>query len=142
MTKISKPQMLELRWYVMLMMMRVDGSLENIVGIWSEDILNAVHFDGFSNDTLSTGINYVPIKWTLSLDWIVEITVSHSDSKWAWKYTDYVLQKFLPWDKIFVFYAYTEYESLTLNDLNTYTFEFFDKDGKLLFSKVISINQQ
>ncbi len=137
MNKITFPEMLEMRGRVMLMMMRIDQPSWSSELSWDE-----VSFEGFIDDTLSTWSNYVAIKWILSIYDVASIVVSHTDSSWPGKYTNYSLQKFRPGDTTFVFYAYTDYASLTLKDINTYVIQFFDKEWTLLFTKSLSIVQK
>jgi hypothetical protein len=147
------PSVTELRWYVMLMMMRVnenkltDEYLSNgdkiskwwVAALLDEGNLNVV-LEWFEDNIYYTDVDFIPIKWTINSEWVSRIRVSHMDSNGIWVYNNYFLQKFKPWDKNFVFYAYKRYNSLTLNDVNKYIFDFFDKDGKLMFTKTVWID--
>jgi len=147
------PSITELRWYVMLMMMRVnenklaDEYLSNgdkiskwwVAALLDEGNLNVI-LEWFEDNIYYTDVDFIPIKWTINSEWVSKIRVSHMDSNGIWVYNNYFLQKFKPWDKKFVFYAYKRYNSLTLNDVNKYIFDFFDKDGKLMFTKTVWID--
>lgn len=147
------PNTNELRWYVMLMMMRVnenklaDESFLNsdkpskgwIAALLDEGNLNVV-LQWLTGNIYYTDVDFVPIKWNINSTNISKITVTHFDSKWVWLYNNYSLQKFKPWDQNFVFYAYKWYNTLTLNDTNKYQFNFFDKNGKIVFTKTVFVD--
>jgi hypothetical protein len=94
-----------------------------------------------SSGVLDTDKDFVPLQWTISSDLdVASIYVTHSDSNWNGRYTNYKLWKYNPGDLSFVFYAYRYYDSLTVNDMNKYVFKFYDKNNKLLETKTVKIN--
>lgn len=150
------PYNIELRWWVMLMLMRVnennlvshysastwyDESLQWALALIDDGNMN-VSIENFENWIMYSSLDFIPIKWEINSSQPVEsIYVRHTDSKWKWVYYDYKLEKFKPQDHNFVFYAYRYYNSLTVNDKNTYEFSFYDKNNKLLFKKTVVIKQ-
>jgi len=155
MTKIygEWPSRQELRWRVMLMLMRVNqndladeffSEMDKVVQWWKVALLDEwnlnVVIETFGDNPYYTDKDFVPIKWTLKADTVSKIRVTHSDSNGFGAYRNYYLQKFNSWDDNFVFYAYKLYNSLTINDENKYLFEFFDNDGSLIFTKTVWID--
>ncbi len=147
------PYINELRGWVMLMLMRVnenklaDQSILDsgkIIKWWVAALLDEwsinVILQWFTWNIYYTDVDFVPIRWIINSENISKITVTHFDSKWVWLYNNYSLQKFKPWDKNFVFYAYKWYNTLTLNDVNRYQFNFFDKEGKLIFTRTVFVD--
>jgi len=149
----DRPTRQELRWWVMLMLMRVNENkmadafnlelwhaaqwwLVAMLDEWSLD----VEIETFGDNPYYTDKDFVPIKWKINSDNISKIRVTHIDSNWVWVYNNYYLKKFNPWDDKFVFYAYKYYNSLTINDMNRYKFEFFDQDNALIFVKTVWID--
>lgn len=147
------PKNVELRWYVMLMLMRVNEN--NLVmtyrSHWSaadayQNWLNWLLPDAKINMNIASGVletseDFVSLQWTISNDLdVASIYVTHSDSKGNGRYTEYKLWKFNPWDKNFAFYAYRYYDSLTINDVNKYTFKFYDKNNQLLATQTVKID--
>jgi hypothetical protein len=151
------PFTVEVRWWVMLMLMRVNN---NTLIEWDQDNtqsffdisqqgINALIDDGninvsirgFKNWVMNTTWDYVHIVWAIDPSKPVEyITVTHRDTRWQATITDYQLEKFEPTSHKFSFNAYRYYNSLTVNDKNTYEFKFYDKDRKLIYKKTITIN--
>jgi len=147
------PSRQELRWRVMLMLMRVNqnqladeyfSELNNAVQWWKVALLDEwdinVEIETFGDNPYYTDKDFVPIKWNIKPDTVSKIRVTHSDSNGFGAYRNYYLQKFNPWDDNFVFYAYRLYNSLTINDENKYLFEFFDNNGDLIFTKTVWID--
>jgi len=149
------PNNIELRWRVMLMLMRVnENNLISHASAWTwYDTVNqwimaliddwniSVYMPDFEDGVKYSTVDFIPIKWSIDPSMpVASIYVTHYDSKWKWVYHDYKLSKFKPQDHDFVFYAYRYYNSMTVNDLNTYEFKFYDKDNKLLFKKTVMIN--
>ncbi len=99
-----------------------------------------VEIETFGDNPYYTDIDFIPVKWKINSDHISKIRVTHLDSNWVWVYSNYYLQKFKPWDTSFVFYAYKHYNSLTINDMNRYKFDFFDEDKSLIFTKTVWID--
>ena len=94
-----------------------------------------------ASGVLETSEDFVSLQWTISKDLdVASIYVTHSDSKGNGRYTEYKLWKFNPWDKNFTFYAYRYYDSLTINDVNKYTFKFYDKNNQLLATQTVKID--
>ncbi len=147
------PSKQELRWRVMLMLMRVnENKLSDTYLSWlwhatqwgaaallDEWSLN-VEIEIFGDSPHYTDIDFVPIEWKINSDNISKIRVTHMDSNWVWVYNNYYLQKFKAGDSKFVFYAYKHYNSLTINDMNRYLFEFFDQNEALIFTKTVWID--
>ena len=155
MTKIYNewPSKQELRWRVMLMLLRVNENKladEYLSELWQaaqwgtaallDEWSVNVEIETFGDNPYYTDVDFVPIKWKINSDNISKIRVTHMDSNGVWVYSDYYLQKFRSWDTSFVFYAYRHYNSLTVNDMNRYKFEFFDKDQSLIFTKTVWID--
>lgn len=108
-----------------------------LIDVWNIN----VSLNGFDNWILNTTWDYVHIVWTIDPSKPVEyITVTHRDTKGQATITDYKLEKFEPSSHYFWFNAYRYYNSLTVNDKNTYEFKFYDKDMKLIFKKLVIIN--
>lgn len=140
------PQNVELRGYVMLMLMRVNEN--NLVMFYRKhgSADNYQTWDNRINMNISSGVletsdDFVLLQWTISNDLdVASIYVTHSDSNWNGRYTEYKLWKFKPWDKNFVFYAYRYYDSLTVNDVNKYVFKFYDKNNQLLTTQTVKVD--
>lgn len=148
------PNQVELRWYVMLMLMRTNernlitfynkdhsaatNSLDWMLALLWEDQTVVMEIE---NGSYYTKDDFVPIRWTVLDTWNVKtIYVTHMNSNWIWRYSNYKLEKYNPWDTKFVFYAYRYYDSLTVNDINTYLFKFYDKNNKLITTKKIVVD--
>lgn len=135
------PNSTELRWRVMVMLKRIDDNL--LVSEWNRTIDNGyinVSFNDSDHIIYRTNSDYIKLIWHIDQsEYVSEIHVSHANSAGKWMYQDYKLEKYKPWDSSFNFYAYRWYNSLTINDSNLYKFDFYDTDGKLIFSKTIQI---
>lgn len=148
------PHNIEMRWRVMLMLMRVnENNLVSHYSPWTWDVTLQwtlaliddwnihVTMPDFDDWIMYTTLDFVPIKWSIDPSQpVYYIYVTHSNSKWKWLYNNYKLTKFKPQDHDFVFYAYRHYNSMTMNDKNSYEFKFYDKNNKLLFKRTVVIN--
>lgn len=157
------PYSIELRWYVMLMLMRVawlkgtetwdeilqsEMWVETSTGwVWWETKVDDwnmhVSFVWFKDWVMTATWDYIHIIWALDPSQkVVSIRVTHKDTKWHSKITKYKLSKYEAATHYFWFNASVVNNSLTLKDRNTYEFEFYDADDKLLFKKSVVIIQK
>lgn len=155
------PSSIELRWYVMLMLKRVSELDSDIVhGSPTDEAQNEsseqidenvkvdewnvhVSFQWFKNWMMTTTWDYVRIIWALDPSQpVVSIRVTHTDTKWQTKITNYKLSKYEAAAHYFWFNASKANKSLTMKDRNTYLFEFYDANDKLLFKKSVVIVQK
>ena len=138
------PDSIELRWWVMLMLQRINDNIliSNFKDISSIDQWHIhVSINGSDNEIYYTNNDSIHFMWEIDhSEYVQEIHITHIDSNWTWTYNNYTLQKYVPWDSEFSFYAYRWYNSLTINDSNLYRFDFYDKDGKLISTKTIQVH--
>lgn len=142
----KRPYSVELRWRVMLMLQRVDEN--NLVSNISSDnwtYIDEWHINiSINNDDHSiyhTNKDLVTLKGQIDKNqYIKEIHVTHSDSLWVWQCNNYKLQKYIPWESEFVFYAYRWYNTLTINDINEYLFEFYDNNWEIISKSIIILD--
>lgn len=153
------PDSVELRWWVMLMLMRVNQrnlveytpkdqtwTILDIVQEWIYALIDNwninVSMENFENWVMWTTWDYIHIVWRIDPSRPVKyVSVTHKDTRWEASITDYRLVKFEPSSHYFRFNAYRYYNSLTVNDKNTYEFKFYDEDAKLMFHKTVIIHQ-
>jgi len=159
------PYSIELRWYVMLMLMRVAwlkwtetwsdivqseiwnvDTWDNVLTWWDAKVDEwnmHVSFVWFKNGVMTTTWDYIHVIWALDPSQkVVSVRVTHRDTKWKSKITKYKLSKYEAATHYFWFNASVVNKSLTLKDKNTYEFEFYDADDKLLFKKSVMIIQK
>lgn len=159
------PYSIELRWYVMLMLMRVAwlkwtetwndivqseiwnvDTWDNVLTWWDAKVDEwnmHVSFVWFKNGVMTTTWDYIHIIWALDPSQkVVSVRVTHRDTKWKSKITKYKLSKYEAATHYFWFNASVVNKSLTLKDKNTYEFEFYDAKDKLLFKKSVLIIQK
>lgn len=138
------PNSTELRWWVMLMLQRINENILISDFTWTP-LIDQGHIHVTINNSDSE--NYYTNKDNIHFIWEIDqsqyvwkIVVSHNDSTWKWVYNEYTLQKYNPWDSQFSFYAYRWYNSLTVNDLNSYKFDFYNNDWEIISTKTIHIH--
>lgn len=138
------PDYKELRWRVMLMLKRIDENI--LVSNYSNlNLLNQwninVELWWFENEEVYTNKDYIELKWIIdNAEDISEIHITHMDEKWVAKYNDYKLKKYQAWSKNFAFYAYRWYNSLTVNNVNIYQFDFYNSIWEIISTKIITVN--
>ena len=137
------PDSIELRWWVMLMLKRINDNvlISNFKNISTIDQGHIhVSINNSDNEIYYTNNDSIRFIWEIDQwEYVKEIHITHNDSNGTWIYNNYTLKKYNPWDNEFSFYAYRWYDSLTINDSNFYRFDFYDQNGSLISSKTIQI---